>query len=100
CLFLAMPDDAPFLLDATRLIWRRWRGRQPTGIDRVALAYLRHFGSHSQAVIQHEKFRRVLDTRASQDLFDLLDEGGAAFRRRLVTGTLKHAAHLGASGRG
>ncbi len=95
-----MPDDAPFLLDVTRLIWRRWRARQPTGIDRVALAYLRHFGSRSQAVVQHENFRRILDKRASQDLFKLLDEGGAGFRRRLVTGTLKHATQLGGSGGG
>ena len=33
-----MSDDTPFLLDVTRLIWRRWRGREPTGIDALAFA--------------------------------------------------------------
>ena len=46
-----LTDDAPLLLDVTRLIWRRWKGRLPTGIDRVCLAYLRHFGGRAQAVV-------------------------------------------------
>ena len=41
-----------FLIDVSRLIWRSWRGRPATGIDRVCLAYLERFGSRSQAVIQ------------------------------------------------
>ena len=95
-----MTEGSPFLLDATRLIWRRWRGRLPTGIDRVCLAYLRHFGSRSQAVVQHEQFRRVLDVEPSRDLFALLDEPPRGFRMRLGTGILRHLRGLNSSGRG
>lgn len=91
-------DDAPFLLDVTRLIWRRWRGRQPTGIDRVALAYLRHFGARSQAVVQHERIRRILDVSASQKLFEMLDKTGAPFKSSLVFGALRHISHLKGQG--
>jgi glycosyltransferase involved in cell wall biosynthesis len=95
-----MPDDAPYLLDVTRLIWRRWRGRQPTGIDRVALAYLRHFGPRAQAVVQHESFRRILDTQASQELFALLDEPTDRFKATLVLGALGNLRRLHGQGKG
>ena len=94
-----MPDDAPLLLDVTRLIWRRWKGRLPTGIDRVCLAYLRHFGKRSQAVIQHERFRRILDRNASQDLFALLEEPPKHFRAGLLPGILRHSRGLSGRGR-
>jgi glycosyltransferase involved in cell wall biosynthesis len=92
-------DGAPLLLDVTRLIWRRWKGRYPTGIDRVCLAYLEHFASQSQAVIQHGGFRRILDRRASNELFALLEEPGD-FKRRLVGGFLRHLHRIGAKGQG
>jgi glycosyltransferase involved in cell wall biosynthesis len=85
-----VPDDAPLLLDVTRLIWRRWKGRHPTGIDRVCLAYLRHFGGRAQAVVQHERFRRILDRKASVELFDLLDAPTGRFRTRLATKVLRN----------
>ena len=94
-----MPDDAPFLLDVTRLIWRRWKGRFPTGIDRVCLAYLEHFGPKAQAVIQYRGFRRILDRRASNDLFALLREPGEHFKRRFV-GNLLKLHRFGAKGEG
>ena len=89
-----MKNDAPILLDVTRLIWRRWKGRYPTGIDRVCLAYLRHFGNRAQAVIQHDRFRRILDRDASHDLFVLLDGSPAQFRARLPWKTLMHLGGL------
>ncbi|HEX8840267.1 MAG TPA: glycosyltransferase family 1 protein [Sphingomicrobium sp.] len=95
-----MPDDAPLLLDVTRLIWRRWKGRLPTGIDRVALAYLRHFGPQAQAVVHHERFRRILDRRTSQDLFALLEAPGEQFKRKLVTGFVRHLGGFSGRGRG
>ena len=95
-----MPDDAPYLLDVTRLIWRRWKGRHPTGIDRVCLAYLRHFGPKAQAVVQHDGFRRILDRDASRDLFDLLEKPGRDFKRRIVIGALKHLGGYRAKGAG
>jgi glycosyltransferase involved in cell wall biosynthesis len=95
-----VPDEAPFLLDATRLIWRRWRGRNPTGIDRVCLAYLRHFADRSQAVVHHERFRRILDREASQELFALLEEPASDFRRRLMAGTLRNLGRFNGKGKG
>jgi glycosyltransferase involved in cell wall biosynthesis len=94
-----VPDDAPLLLDVTRLIWRRWKGRLPTGIDRVCLAYLRHFGERSQAVVQHERFRRILDRQASEDLFALLEGPPMRFRTGLLPGILRHLRGLGGKGK-
>ena len=70
-----LANDAPLLLDVSRLIWRRWAGRQPTGIDRVCLAYLEHFGPRAQAVVQHRRFRGILGRRTSAALFQLLPSG-------------------------
>jgi len=94
-----VPNDAPLLLDVSRLIWRRWKGRLPTGIDRVCLAYLRHFGHRSQAVVQHQLFRRILDPRASKALFALLEGPQEHFRWRLVTGILRHLGAGRSSGK-
>ena len=90
---------ADLLLDATRLIWRRWVGVPATGIDRVCLAYLDRFGARSLAVVQHPKFRRILGRSASSRLFDLLGNAGAAlsreaFRRELVRQAARSAPAL------
>lgn len=79
-----MADDAPLLLDATRLVWRRWAGRRPTGIDRVCLAYLERFADEAQAVVQHDRFRRILDRQSSNELFGLLREPPERFRAAFV----------------
>lgn len=92
-------DTSPFLLDVTRLIWRRWRGRLPTGIDRVCLAYLKHFGERSQAVVQHKHFRRILDEGASRDLFALLEAPPEQFRPGLLAGILRHLRGMSGKGR-
>ena len=84
----------------TRLIWRRWKGRRPTGIDRVTLAYLHHFRDRSQAVIQHERYRRILGIEASQQLFALLDQPGNRFKSSLLLGALRNFGHPVAGGRG
>jgi len=93
-------DDAPFLIDVTRLIWRRWRGRYPTGIDRVCLAYLEYFEDRAQAVVQHDRFRRILSREASRDLFDLLRGPSDRFRWMLPWRALRHFRNLGCRGRG
>ena len=79
-----MADDRPLLLDVTRLIWRRWVGRLPTGIDRVCLAYLDEYRDRAQAVIQRHNYRRILSTGASDRLFDLLSAPGPLAKARLV----------------
>lgn len=72
------------LLDVTRLVARSWTGRQPTGIDRVCSAYLRHFRSRAQAVVQHRGLVRVLSPDDSAVLFDLLDQPGRGARGRIA----------------
>lgn len=89
-----MTDDAPLLLDVTRLIWRRSKGRLPTGIDRVCLAYLEHFGERAQAVIQHDRFRGILDRKASRELFGLLAASPTHFRAALIGGLLRNFRRL------
>lgn len=79
-----MRNNAPILIDVTRMIWRRWTGRRPTGIDRVCLAYLEHFAPQAQAVVQAPHFPRILDRKASDALFDLLLGGGEGFRSRFI----------------
>jgi glycosyltransferase involved in cell wall biosynthesis len=93
-------DELPFLLDVTRLIWRRWKGRHPTGIDRVCLAYLNHFGDRAQAVVQHARFRSILDRQASQELFALLEKPQGQFKLGLMSGALKHLGHFNGKGLG
>jgi glycosyltransferase involved in cell wall biosynthesis len=65
-------NERPLLLDVTRLIWRRWVGRLPTGIDRVCLAYLEQYCENAQAVVQWRGFRRILTEGASDRLFAIL----------------------------
>jgi glycosyltransferase involved in cell wall biosynthesis len=77
-------SDAPILLDVSRLIWRRWTRRLPTGIDRVCLAYLEHFAPRARAVVQFRQFRRILGRDDSARLFDLLLNGSGRFRTRLL----------------
>lgn len=89
----AFPADrsaTPVLLDVTRLVARSWSGRQPTGIDRVCHAYLRHFRDRALAVVQHRGVVRVLAERESAALFDLLD-GTAPRTRRRIAGRLTRA---------
>lgn len=95
-----MNNDAPVLLDVTRLIWRRWKGRHPTGIDRVCLAYLRHFAPRAQAVVQWNGFRRILDAKASRELFALLENPTPRFKSSLVVGALRNLHRVSARGFG
>ena len=87
CVPTAEPATAmtrPLLLDVSRLIWRIWTRRLPTGIDRVCLAYLDHFGDRARAVVQRKGRYWVLPPRASARLFRLLRAGNAAGRARLA----------------
>ncbi len=86
-------------MDVTRLIWRRWNRRLPTGIDRVCLAYLEHFRERAHAVIQHDRFRGILDRKASAELFELLAEPRGRFRTDVVSGFLRNLRRLNAQGK-
>lgn len=83
----AVPPDAnrqDILIDVSRLVWRMWTGRLPTGIDRVCLAYLDRYAADALAVVQKSGMMLVLSKVDSRKLFDLLAAGGAEFRRKLV----------------
>ncbi len=60
------------LIDISRLMVRTRRGRLPTGVDRVCLAYIAHFGQRAQAVLHWGGWRRLVPYAASQELFALL----------------------------
>ncbi|HET9628012.1 MAG TPA: glycosyltransferase family 1 protein [Novosphingobium sp.] len=76
--------EREFLIDVSRLVWRVWTGRLPTGIDRVCLAYLARYGARAQAVVQRNGVFRILAARESDRLFALIRNGGAGFRRGLA----------------
>ncbi|MDY7573978.1 glycosyltransferase family 1 protein [Actimicrobium sp. CCI2.3] len=56
-------------IDVTRLVGRLMKGRLPTGVDRVSLAYVRHFFDHAQAVVRLGARTLVLPRQASRALF-------------------------------
>lgn len=93
-------NDAPLLLDASRLVWRRWSGTRATGIDRICLAWTQHYGPRAQAVIVHRQGQAILPFSTSQALFRLLtmpDRGkGAAvrFRAALAALAIRRTGHL------
>lgn len=85
----AISDD--LLLDVTRLIWRRWKGGLPTGVDRVCLAYLEHFAPRAQATVQRKGVHLTLSKEASRRLFAILRAGAPDFRRQLSLFALRAA---------
>lgn len=83
------------LIDVSRLVGRLLKKRIPTGIDRVGLAYVRHYGARARAVLTISGVTLVCAEDESQALFTwLLDSGRSgppwrAFTRSLVTGAGK-----------
>jgi glycosyltransferase involved in cell wall biosynthesis len=57
------------LLDVSRLLDRRLRRRLPTGIDRVGMEYVRHFGPQSTALVHAAGQWIELSARDSARLF-------------------------------
>jgi glycosyltransferase involved in cell wall biosynthesis len=71
---------APILIDISRLLDRKLLGRNPTGIDRVSLAYLHHYRSNARAVLCRGWRTFSLSRQDSERCFDLLlseQPGGA-----------------------
>ncbi len=89
-------NGAPLLLDASRMVWRRWAGVRPTGIDRMCLAWHDHYAARAQAVLVHRRGRHILPMAASQALFGLLnaDCPRDQFRRRFVAWAALNLVHL------
>ncbi|KUO51803.1 MAG: hypothetical protein APF82_09685 [Sphingomonadales bacterium BRH_c42] len=98
---LAVKDnDAPLLLDVSRMVWRRWTGTRSTGIDRICHAWIEHYGPRAQAVIIHRHGQAILPFQTSQVLFKLLTlperARGDVMRFRMALGALavRRGAHL------
>lgn len=66
---MQIPD---VLIDVTRLLGRFWKGRLPTGVDRVGLAYVQHYGSSARAVVRLGGFSFVFPKSESRNLFQWL----------------------------
>ena len=62
------------LIDISRLLFRRFANRLPTGIDRVSLEYLRHYVATAHAVLSFKGLLVVLPRHESERLFRFLYE--------------------------
>ena len=62
------------LIDVSRLLFRRFANRLPTGIDRVSLEYLRHYVDTAHAVLGYRGLLVALPRKESEQLFRLLFE--------------------------
>jgi glycosyltransferase involved in cell wall biosynthesis len=60
------------LIDISRLLERRLRGLNSTGIDRVSLAYLQHYRADARAVLSLGSRTFTLSARDTERCFDLL----------------------------
>jgi glycosyltransferase involved in cell wall biosynthesis len=69
-------------IDTTRLVGRLLKGRLPTGIDRVCLAYVGRYASIARAVLQKGRFGMLLSKSASEELFAMILEPQRDFARR------------------
>jgi len=65
----------PVLIDVSRLVYRRLAAQLPTGVDRVSLAYLRHFSGRARAVVSLGSFSSVLSNAESGLAFEALLDG-------------------------
>ena len=62
------------LIDISRLLYRRFAKRMPTGVDRVSLEYLRAYSQVARAVLSFAGFHIVLPQATSLRVFRLLSE--------------------------
>ena len=83
------------LIDITRLIHRFMNKRLATGVDRVSLAYIRHYRDNARAVYRHKSTDKFVFRKAeSAVLFDWVLALGAtgdprsAIYKGLITGCL------------
>ena len=93
-----MPD---LVIDVSRLVGRRLRRRLPTGIDRVALAYLRHYGDRAQAALVIGSRAIVMSRDASRRVFDhlLAPVGEPGILPALVRGAIRSPVRADVAGR-
>jgi Polysaccharide biosynthesis/export protein len=95
-----MSTAQPLMLDCTRMVARYLSGAMPTGIDRVADAYRKHFASRAQAVIQVRGRAQVISWAQSERLFAQLDTPGSALGQRFAALARGITAVVEGEGRG
>ncbi len=71
------------LIDVTRAVDRALQGRLPTGVDRVNLEYIRHFGDGAQALVRFGGRWIVLGHKSSQAVFASLLRPSVSVASRL-----------------
>jgi glycosyltransferase involved in cell wall biosynthesis len=69
------------LIDVTRPLDRRMQGRLPTGVDRVSLEYVRHFGERSTALVRYAGQWIELSRKDSERVFEALLSPSENFNR-------------------
>lgn len=77
-------STVPFLIDISRLLRKLRKERLPTGIDRVALAYIEQYGPRSRAFVRFGRFHAILSKRHSQTLFRQLLHNPPDFRCQVL----------------
>jgi glycosyltransferase involved in cell wall biosynthesis len=92
------------LIDSTRLVTRLMRGKAPTGIDRVCLAYVERYAPVARVVLHRGPFGIVLPRAPSMQLFSMLlrrgnssgtQTGDAVVKSPLVrSGSSRHSGSL------
>ncbi|WP_198415304.1 glycosyltransferase family 4 protein [Sulfuriferula plumbiphila] len=89
------------MIDVTRLVDRFMRGRLPTGVDRVGLAYVHHYGHRAQAVVRWAGHSWVLPRAQSDKLFEWLfaPTTGRTAVRHIASGMLAGWNAQGVAGR-
>ncbi|MEP7157459.1 MAG: glycosyltransferase family 1 protein [Betaproteobacteria bacterium] len=75
---------SPILIDITRLVYRRLSGALPTGIDRVGLEYVRHYGSRARAVFCLGPFSALFSAADSARVFRNLLSPAAPIKAHAV----------------
>lgn len=85
------------LIDVTRLVDRAMQGRLPTGVDRVSLEYVRHFGERATALVRFAGLWIELSEADSTRVFAALLSPGADFNALVRRAVAK--AFVGSVGR-
>ena len=76
------------IIDITRLVDRQMQGRFPTGVDRVSLEYVKHFGHRASGLIRYAGQWLELSKKDSEQVFKALlapDESFNYLIKRMVT---------------
>ena len=68
----------------TRLIGRFLKGKLPTGIDRVCLAYVAQYGKESSALIRIRSTYHIIPILIAQEIFSILQTSNKTQRIRLI----------------